>query len=156
MGLGKIIFVEKRALEEIIEDFVHDRLESAIEFRGYISGGVGRGRYYVMEKYYYNVFRYILGSEPFPGTLNIRYDRDISYFIAENYIYLKPAYTVGDTERYGSVRIYLGQLFGDKILAVIPEKTQHKNCLEIVSHICLREKYRLKDGDSVSITLFMI
>jgi len=113
---------------------------------GFVMSGKGVGRKYVGSEPYVDFFRRILKCEVYPGTLNIRVD--------ENTIqqFLDMAHRADFDGNAGGLNYWIGEIEGEKCVLVIPEKTEHKNVIEIVSCKNLRDCLEIKDGDIVEIT----
>ena len=113
---------------------------------GFVVSGKGVGRKYVISEPYVDFFRRILGCEVYPGTLNVRVDDNTSRGV------LKIALRVDFEGSAGGLNYTLGEIVGEKCLLVLPEKTEHKSIVEVVSCENLRNCLGIKDGDLVEIT----
>lgn len=117
---------------------------------GKVTRGMGTAKKFVkmMQKSFYEKTNIKL----YPGTLNIKLNKP--------YI-LKPDYIV-KSEEYGgtfNVQIQKCKVLGENAYIVRSEKNTKssgdygRDILEIVSNINFREKYNLKDGDFIQITI---
>ncbi|HEX55039.1 MAG: riboflavin kinase [Candidatus Altiarchaeales archaeon] len=127
-------------------------LEKPLIIKGTVTTGIGEGAYYVRE--YMEKFREKIEFEPFPGTLNLRVER-IPYI--EKYISGVIEGFERDGRSFGNIGfIPVRLIVGDKkedCLLIIPERTHHKDEIEIISRFNLRKKFNLKDGDSVKVEI---
>lgn len=120
----------------------------AIRIRGCVFSGSGEAAYYV--KLYENSFEQLLGSKPYPGTLNIRLDKCFEEY-ARN---IKPLVIEPPRSDLGAVHVYMGYLAGYRVLVVKPAKTRYEcNVVEVVSDTKLRDILKLKDGDLVEVVI---
>ena len=123
-----------------------------IILEGRVTRGIGEGAYYVRE--YMQKFMDKLGIMPFPGTLNIKVDNipDIErYCTGEIKGFEKEGRSFGNI-KFMPLRIRVNGKTEDCFL-IIPERTHYKDEIEIISEFNLRDKFGLKDGDSVSIEI---
>ena len=114
---------------------------------GRIVSGVGKGAYFV-EKYEH-LFEYAVGFKPFHGTLNV---------ITDNPPDLKSPTKITPGGKFKPVRCYAAQLkIKDKNIEVFiikPEATKHpENIVEIIAPVCIKDTYKIKDGDEVECSL---
>lgn len=146
-------------LEEI---FDHEK--SGIIYYGSVQTGMGEGKYYVKIPNYFSKFAELLGEEPFPGTLNVFLEDD---YIEEFFLTVsnqKPkiieSFTNTDLNRtFGPVNCYNVEIFHsereeEKIRCLFLDirRTSHKKeIMEFVSHLNLRERFAMKDGDKIGI-----
>ncbi|MEM1620082.1 MAG: DUF120 domain-containing protein [Fervidicoccaceae archaeon] len=149
-----------KALEEL-----HSMIASVVEgsrgvllLEGVVVSGLGEGRFYLSRREYSEVLEKILGFKPFPGTLNVR--------LAGESVWKRAALDVGgrfvpgfedETRTYGGVRVYRARINGyEPAGLVLPERTSHpKSVVELVAPVSLRRVLGLKDGDVVSIEVFL-
>ena len=93
------------------------------------------------------------GLQVFHGTLNIELD--------EEYILDKNLEILHKEEYGGSQDVYMKEckVFGHKSYILRTDKNMSENgdhplnILEIISDVCFREKYNLKDGDKIEVTI---
>jgi riboflavin kinase len=122
---------------------------------GKVFSGNGEGAKFVSLPWVRKQITEKLGFEPFPGTLNIR--------LAEGYSnikkHLKKAKPIEISPRKNFCRglcfkaILMDNL---KCAVVIPEIVGYpRDVIEILAPINLREKFQLKDGDSVRVKIML-
>lgn len=113
--------------------------------KGKVKQGLGNASFWV-EKIE-NVFHKKTGMKLYYGTLNIELEEP--YELENYWIIEKQEY--GGTQ---NVFIQKCEIQGNKAYIVRSEKTAHKsNIIEIVSDIKFREKFNLKDEDTIEIRL---
>lgn len=118
---------------------------------GKVKSGLGDASYWMKKAE--EAFEKKLGSKLFNGTLNIELEDD--YVLNGNILILKKEEYGGDQDVY----IKECMVLGHKSYIVRTEKNSKKNgdhplnLLEIISDVCFREKYNLKDGDKVQINI---
>lgn len=114
---------------------------------GIVKTGLGEGAYYVKE--YNPFFRAALGEEFFPGTLDIivknfdprRFREKAVRVVPDGKEGLFPVHCI-KTKINNSVNGYI----------ILPTKNKHgKDVVELMATINLRERFQLKDGDTVEV-----
>ncbi len=152
----------EKGLNELID--LHVRLKSIFEhpvkitLEGKVFSGLGEGAYYISLPGYYNQIKEKLGFEPFLGTLNIRLSSNTA--IEERMLLEKVADILiegfkDEKRSYGGAKC-IKAIFNDKDECAILfiERTHHDaSVVEVVAPYNLREKYGLKDGDKVKLTV---
>ncbi len=119
-----------------------------IKIKGKVVSGVKKGAYYVSLDVYRKFFKKLLGKEPFPGTLNIELNDGV-----EVTSFLKERYNPPD-KKYSPIFYALGKMCNKTVVIIRPKMSVHrKNVIEVVADERLREKFNLKDGDSVEIEI---
>lgn len=123
-----------------------------MKLTGKVKTGLGEASFWMKksQEAFYNK----TGIKMFPGTLNVELKEDYN---------LKGSLKVLKGKEYGgSQDVYIKEckIFGHKSYIVrtdknISEKRTHPlNLVEIISDINFREKYNLKDGQTIEITIF--
>ena len=148
-------------LEEI---FDHEKTGTGIVYYGSVQTGMGEGKYYVKIPNYFSKFAELLGEEPFPGTLNVVLEDDnIEEFfltVSSQKPKIIESFTNTDLNRtFGPVNCYNVEVFHsereeEKIRCLFLDirRTSHKKeIMEFVSHLNLREKFLMNDGDKIGI-----
>ena len=118
--------------------------------KGKVVKGLGKAKIFVnmMEKSFYEKTNIHL----YPGTLNVKLENE--YKLNIDYL-IKP-------EEYGgifNVQIQKCEVFGDVAYIVRSEKNirnegdYKQDIIEIVSDVNFREKYNLKDGDEIRVSI---
>jgi len=151
--------------EEELRSYIEDALQlilrtRTLRIKGKVTGGLGEGRIFLSLPYYMESFKKYLGFEPYAGTLNlVIYDR----ISLENRLILDVAKGVIIPEHkepnrvLGSVKAFPSSVNSLSPAAIIiPARTTHpKSVIEIISPYYLREKLSLKDGDEISIEVYL-
>lgn len=145
----KRLFAFYSELREVFQGFEPNTL------KGVITKGLGEGAYYVSRKQYLKQFERLLGFKPFIGTLNLLVDEaQISCFLED----AKPFIVKGfkSKERtFGDIKCFFVKIkdFDYNALLIFPERTFHKNQVELIAKDNLRKKFSLKDNDLITIAL---
>lgn len=119
--------------------------------KGKVKSGFGQASFWMKkaEQVFYNK----IGVKLFYGTLNIELDKDYE---------LKGNLTVLHKEEYGGTQeVYMQEceILGHKSYILRTDKNMSENrdhplnLIEIVSDVNFREKYNLKDGDEISVSI---
>ncbi|MBN2014250.1 MAG: DUF120 domain-containing protein [Candidatus Altiarchaeota archaeon] len=140
-----------RELYLCLHDFFESSLPLVVE--GRVVSGIGEGAYYVCE--YSPLFEKQLGFKPFFGTLNLQligFCPSLERFVSG---VIKP-FRRGD-RMFGEVKYIPVSLIGDSwyedCFLILPKRTHHKKELEIIARENLREKHKLKDGDTLKVEI---
>ena len=118
---------------------------------GKVQTGLGNASFWMKKAE--DAFEKKLGKKLYNGTLNIELENN--YVLTGNLQVLKKEEYGGDQDVY----IKECNLLGHKSFIVRTEKNSKKdgdhplNLLEIISEVCFREKYNLKDEDTVTINI---
>ncbi len=122
---------------------------------GQVTSGLGEGRYYLSQPGYVVQFTERLGYVPFPGTLNVKVGsevlRKLSLLPTWNGIRIDGFQASGRT--FGGATCYPARLSGRVGHLIQPDRTHHKDVVEVISRENLREALKVKDTDSVAIEL---
>jgi len=122
---------------------------------GEVTSGLGEGRYYLSQPGYVVQFTERLGYAPYPGTLNVKVGtealRKLSLLADWNGVRIDGFQASGRT--FGGATCYPARLSGRPGHLIHPDRTHHKDVVEIISAENLREALRVKDGDTVAIEL---
>ena len=119
--------------------------------KGKVKTGLGNASYWMKKAE--SAFEKNLGTKLYNGTLNIELEDD--YVLDGDLKVMKKEEYGGDQDVYIKECI----LFGHKSYIVRTEKNSSKNgdhplcLLEIISDVCFREKYGLKDGELIEIRI---
>jgi riboflavin kinase len=129
-----------------------------IELDGVVVSGFGEGQYYISIDGYAKQFKAKLGFEPYPGTLNIKIKSqclDLRKRMAEMPFILMDSFSDG-TRTYGAVDCYPAEIKGVCGYIIVPERTHYQqDLLEMIAPMKIRDKLKLKDGDTVCVTVKM-
>ena len=94
---------------------------------------------------------------PFPGTLNVKVTEDLFAIILSS-VEERGSVLTGKAAKGGKERLFrvLAQpcrIEGLDAVALFPVKSVHKDEVEIIASVSLREKLGLRDGDVVSVEM---
>jgi len=124
-----------------------------MEIKGIITSGMGKGTYFMSQKFYIKQFIEKLGFKPFIGTLNIKIEpKEIACIMEipnDKFGIIHGEGKFGDVKY---VKAILNNITEGAI--VFPAKTKHtEDVIEFISHKNLREYLNLKDGTQVSVKI---
>ena len=128
-----------------------------IDVQGQVQSGLGEGRYYVSRKYYIVQFQEKLHFLPYLGTLNLR----ISDSDAEKIALLNNRSGIEihgfktEDRTFGGAKAFRCKVNNVDCAVLMPERSVHRDVLELISPYYLREKLSLKDGDEVKVQIYL-
>lgn len=131
-------------------------IPSFVELKGTVISGMGEGAYYMSLKGYTKQFKTKIDYIPFPGTLNVKLHEKEYVDSIEQLSALDGVLINGfsDEKRtYGWVKCFHATLNESVDCQLIfLERTHHDNSvIELISKHNIRQKEKLKDGDTVTI-----
>jgi riboflavin kinase, archaea type len=126
-----------------------------LTFSGHVASGLGEGRYYLSQPGYVVQFTERLRYAPFPGTLNVRVEaevlRKLPLLATWNGIRIDGFEASGRT--FGGATCYPARVSGRSGHLIHPDRTHHRDVVEIISPENLRETLHVRDSDTVTIEL---
>ncbi len=127
--------------------------------KGTVFSGLGEGAYYLSQLNYIKQIQEKLGFTPYPGTLNIKIDKEEGMKISKQLKSLKQVRLdpFFDGKRfYVGVTCYRAKINSSILGAVIrADKTYYdESVLEIIAPMYLRSLLNLKDGDQITVEIF--
>lgn len=114
-----------------------------MKINGVVTSGFKEGSKYV--RLYKDKIKESIGILPFEGTLNIKVDFDVKD------IKFKQKIKIDGFNGFGAIYLIPCKVNEFNGYIVVPEKTKHKNIIEIISDVSLRDKGKFKDGDKIFI-----
>jgi len=131
--------------------------EDTIEIRGVVTSGLGEGRYYISRKFYIIQFQEKLKFIPFLGTLNVKVqsNEDVHLGMLKNSPGIHIDGFTTEDRSFGPVKAFKCKINGVDCAVLMPERTIHTDTMELISEYYLREKLALKDGDTVTVKVYM-
>jgi riboflavin kinase len=141
-----------RAIHKELENILNSR-QTSLTLSGRVVTGMGEGSYYVGQPKYAEQFKKELGFTPYPGTLDLKLDKD-SLELKETLMRMPSKQVSGfkTSERtFGPVKFLHARLKGTKSAVVLPNRTHHTDILEIIAPRNLRKSIGLKEGDLVNV-----
>ncbi len=149
----EVLYREYLDYRKIFEDF------DKVVLKGKVTSGLGEGKYYVSLEGYKRQFVEKLGFEPFPGTLNLKLDKEQLVLRTKldelNGILIEGFKTEDRT--FGNVKAFKCRIDGIDGAIIIPERTHYsRDVVEVIAPVNLRKELKLKDGDEVvvEVTLY--
>ncbi len=142
-------------------NIVEKYLTPIIRLVGYVTSGLGEGRYYMSIPEYRTQFIQKLGFDPYPGTLNVILKPE---YVRNRLLLSKlPGIIIEGFEKngrkFGSVKCFRAIINGRHDIPcalLIIEKTHHgPEVVELISSHKLRDVLNLKDGDEVVIDVVL-
>ena len=142
--------------------FENRKNKKEIIIEGEIIKGIDEGAYYIKE--YHNKINEKLNFIPYEGTLNVKLDKNFINFNFDKYVSVVIPVFKKNGRTFGKVKCIPVKLSvkskknkkeikKESCFVIIPERTHHKNVIEIISEFNLREKLNLKEGDDCKIEL---
>jgi len=144
-------------LSAVLRDLLSYFNIASIKLSGVVISGLGEGAFYVSLEGYRRAMEEALGFTPYPGTLNVRLERQSLPY--RRYLdslpgILIPGFSNG-IRTYGAVKAFRARIRGIEGAVVIPERTHHpSDVVEIVAPVKLRDVLGLKDGDRIEIEVY--
>lgn len=123
---------------------------------GILSEGRGEGAYFLGLDGYLNQIEKKFGFTPFPGTFNIRVEKDTMLQLAS--IASSACITLQGFRKNGKIMGNVNCLFC-KIeevegVVVIPEKKYYNDVIEVMAPVCLRKALSRRTGDEIIIEIY--
>ncbi|RLG01004.1 MAG: riboflavin kinase [Candidatus Wolframiiraptor sp.] len=161
-GIGRkhVIKLTEEGLKELLEMYTSLKrvfeTPVEVELEGYVFSGLGEGAYYLQIPYYARKFEEKLGFKPYPGTLNIRLtgrDQVLRRLMVEKAADIEIESFSDERRSYGGAKCIRALMNGEEEVAIIfAERTHYpKEVVEVIAPICLRERFKLRDGDKVTL-----
>ena len=124
-----------------------------IILEGVITSGVGEGAIFMSMEHYKNEIKKRLGFYAYPGTLNLKINKEqLSSLKNFNTIRIK-GYEKGN-KTFGGASCYKAKIDDMSGAVIIPDLTRHKeDVIEFISPVNLKSELKLKDGDKVKIII---
>ncbi|HUX99332.1 MAG TPA: DUF120 domain-containing protein [Candidatus Deferrimicrobium sp.] len=142
-------------LNSMFEKQPHD-----LKIEGQVFSGMGEGAYYVTQKGYADQFVEKLGFSPYAGTLNLRIvkqpDQQIRKLLeSDSYKGIQIDGFKDQQRTYGPVKCFSVKIAENVpgAILLIKRTHHHENVLEIISSKYLRDDLKLKDGDTVKLSI---
>ncbi|MBL7056621.1 CTP-dependent riboflavin kinase [Candidatus Woesearchaeota archaeon] len=120
--------------------------------RGVVTEGLGEGKFFMSLPRYKKEIMDKLGFDAFPGTLNLRIEKNKSDLLEnQNKIVINGFEENG--QKFEEVYCFKAKIKNISGAIIIPEITKHKNTLEFISDKNLRQELKLENEDNVKIIL---
>jgi riboflavin kinase len=159
---GQFIAINERGKKVLYREYldykkIFERGENII-ITGKAMSGVGEGRYYVSLEGYRKQFIEKLNFDPYPGTLNIRINKEQLYFRRrldeEEGIKIEGFSTKDRT--FGEVKAFHCKIDGIEGAVVLPQRTHYPaDVIEVIAPVRIRDALGIKDGDIVNVEVIL-
>jgi riboflavin kinase, archaea type len=130
-------------------------LKDRLTVAGVVASGLGEGAYYLSQQGYVRQFEAKLGFSPYAGTLNLEIQGaelgKIRILKSSRPIQIEGFEDQGRT--FGGVDAWRAKLDGYACAAILPRRTHHTRTLELIAPDRLRDKFQLKDGDTLRVVI---
>jgi riboflavin kinase, archaea type len=124
-----------------------------MEIKGIITSGMGKGTYFMSQKFYIDQFLDKLHFKPFIGTLNIKIKpKEIANIMD---IPNEKFGIIHGEGKFGDVK-FIKAVLNDEVdgAIVFPAKTKHtEDVIEFISNKNIKKDLDLKDGNQVSVKI---
>lgn len=154
---GQLLRITPRGLDvlrrelEALRAAVEGEAPRALDIRGTVTTGLGEGGWYMSRPGYQAAMKRLLGFEPYPGTLNLTVEgpeaEKLSELRAREGLLVPEFQDEGRT--FGAVKCFRATVGGLGAAAVLPLRGHHRDVLEVVAPVNLRDKLGLREGDEV-------
>jgi len=125
-----------------------------IEFSGSIVSGLGEGKYYLSLHGYTKQIEEKLGFSPYPGTLNVKLDRDC-VTARTRLIEFEPVRISGFKRRnrtYGGINCYTAIVEGIQGAIIIPDRSHyHNDVVEIIAPVSIKQTLGRGNSDKIKV-----
>jgi CTP-dependent riboflavin kinase len=119
------------------------------EYHGVVFTGLGISA--MLCKLNMEVYRQVCGLDLVPGTLNLRLARD--FIVPGTAVRIAPE-KIKPLSKNQSVTIVPATIYKEKVFILLPEKSGYeKNVIEILAPFYLRQRFGLKDGSNITVTV---
>lgn len=128
-----------------------------VTLTGKVSSGKKEGKFFLSKKKYKEQIMDLFGIDPKEGTLNLELnEHDLNKFRS---IRKKGGAKIEGFEEngdeFGDVIAFDAKIDDIKCAVLIPERSEYNKILEIISNYRLRDELDLKDGDILTIELYV-
>ena len=120
---------------------------------GIVQKGIGEGSYYVMQKQYQQEFKKKLGFAAFPGTLNLKINKEELAPFSANKKQIQINGFTTKTRSFGSIIAYKMKINNIEAAIVKPERARHpEDIIEIIAPVNLRNSLKLNENSKVKLS----
>jgi riboflavin kinase, archaea type len=130
---------------------------SVLTIQGRVVTGVGEGKLFLCEPHYCSQIEKLFGFRPFPGTLNLRLSPEDHGRVLE---FTRPGLKVllgrdlsSEDKKLFSVGAHPCEFLGVEAVLLFPEKTRHRDVVELAAPVSFRETKDVKDGDFLEVVI---
>jgi riboflavin kinase len=125
-------------------------------FEGHVASGTGQGAYFLTLPWVQRELGRTLALRPFPGTLNLRVKPQVREALFGRRGEFLQIADPSSPECPGYLKQAILQAKGRRYEAawlILPEQTMHRDIVEIIAPVALRESLDLNDGDPVDVEI---
>ncbi len=161
---GQTIVITEKGAQQLMAVYttLHASLSEALRsvvISGEVFTGLGEGAYYVSLDGYRTQIIEKLGFDPYPGTLNLKLTDPSDLYFREVLSHRAGILIKGfsDEKRtYGSVKAFKAKMHGIDAAVLLIERTHYgRDTLEVIAPVNLRQALNLRDGDRVSLEVYL-
>ena len=121
------------------------------QLTGTVFTGTGEGKKYLTLPWVKHQLEEALGYTPYPGTLNLRLSKQTATH--RKLLETPNATRIQPAKGYSTGILHKAHISTVECAIIIPENpTYPRDYLEIIAADYLREKLKLKDGDTITVT----
>ena len=152
------ILLTQKAMDDIadLKALLNNAFEPKLEMHGSIVKGLGEGKFYLSQDGYKKQMKKKLGFEPYPGTLNIKLERE-GIEARRRMLQLEPIIIDGfekDGRKFGELFAYQASAGSVECAIVVPLRTHHGNdMIEVIAPVNLRKALSKKEGDILTLKI---
>ena len=123
-------------------------------FEGKVFTGEGNGKKYLAIPWVKQQVKEKVGFTPFLGTLNLKLTKENA--ARKKLLSQAKSATISPAEGYCVGLLFKAAISGLDCAVIVPQvKDYPDNVLEVVAQVNLRETLKLKDGDSVTVSVYV-
>lgn len=154
---GQVIAITKTGIDVLNREYyeyqdIFSGNGSRKVLNGHVITGLGEGKYYISLEGYMSQFRQKLGFDPFPGTLNIRLDKNSIELRKRIYPGIRISGFTDHNRTFGSGSCFNVIVNAIQGAVIIPERTHYpEDIIEVIAPVNLREHLDFKDGSKVRV-----
>tara|TARA_B100001964_G_C14231262_1_gene600155 strand:+ start:1612 stop:1998 length:387 start_codon:yes stop_codon:yes gene_type:complete len=124
-----------------------------VVLEGIVISGLGKGAVFMSIDYYKKEIKEKLGFDPYPGTLNLKIDKQQTTLLNK----VNPIKIEGykkDNKTFGGAKCYNAQINNISGCIIIPDLTEHEeDMVEFIAPANIKEELKINDGDKIKIEL---
>ncbi len=159
-GRSSAVVVTQKGAETLRERYLAYKsvFEAApvITLTGTIVAGLGEGRYYLSIRGYTKQFEHLLGFIPYPGTLNVKLDRE-SASARKRLDSRDPIYITSfksNNRTFGGIRCYRATISGIEGALIVPDRSHYRSdVIETVAPVSIKDTLHRTNGDTVEVVV---
>lgn len=161
---GQTIVITEEGARQLMAIYttLHASLSEALRsviITGEVFTGLGEGAYYVSLNGYRTQIVEKLGFDPYPGTLNLKLTDPSDMYFREILSHRAGILIKGFSDgrrTYGSVKAFKAKMHNIDAAVLLIERTHYgRDTLEVIAPVNLRQALSLKDGDRVSVEVYL-